>query len=119
MARLEIGQDRLRVHLDWWEKLCLRRSHLTIPLRAITSVQMVDNAAEVLGDGRFEQAVHVPGLTVCGVHSTDEEGGRTFVVAHRQGPGVVLGLKDATFDRIVISLSNPAADVQALQSSLN
>lgn len=116
MARLEIGHDRLRVHLNWWEKLCLRRSHLTIPLHAISSAQVVDNAATVLGEGRFEQAILVPGLTACGVHSTDEAGGRTFVVAHRQGPGVLLSLNNATFDRIVVSTNNPSHDIKALQA---
>lgn len=104
MARLAIEQDRVRVHLDWWEKVALRRSHLTIPLRSIAEVSVVDNAGEALGAGRFEQATHIPGLTSVGTLSAEDGSGeRTFAVCHRRGPGLVLGLRSATFNRIVLS----------------
>lgn len=109
MARLAIEQDRVRVHLDWWEKLALRRSHLTIPLRAIADVAVVANAGEALGEGRFEQSTRIPGLTAAGVLSAEDGSGlRTFAICHRRGPGLVLDLRSATFHRIV--LSTPLAE---------
>lgn len=109
MARLAIEQDRVRVHLDWWEKVALRRSHLTIPLRSITDVAVVDNAGKALGEGRFEQATRIPGLTAVGTLSAEDgSGDRTFAVCHRRSPGLVLDLQSATFNRVV--LSTPLAE---------
>lgn len=104
MARLAIEPDRVRVHLDWWEKLALRRSHLTVPLRSITDVVVVDDAEAMLGDGRFEHSVRIPGLTAAGTLTTEDgTSQRTFAVCHRKQPGLVLTLQRATFHRIVLT----------------
>lgn len=104
MARLEVLPDRVRVHLDWWEKAAVRRSHLTIARRVITAVDVVENTWEAIGEGRYEQSAKVPGLTRSGtVVAEDGTDGRTFAICHRRGPGLVLHLRGATYERIVIS----------------
>ncbi|AKK10269.1 hypothetical protein [Corynebacterium uterequi] len=107
MARLDITEDRVRVHLDWWEKLLMHRSHLTIPLRSVAEVQFLADTARVVEGMVFEQSTRIPGVTVSGV--TREAGGRrSFVVSHRGQPGIEIQLRSVTFDRIIVSSS--AAD---------
>lgn len=108
MAVLNITDQRVTVELGWWEKLAARRSHLTVPRRAIESVQVVEDASDAAGWGRRVSATRVRGLTFTGTIST-EDGTRlsSFLVCHRRGPGIVLQLRNATLDRIVIS--TPAA----------
>ena len=47
MAVLKINDRQVTVLLDWWEKLAARRSHLTIPTRAIAAVEVVEDACAV------------------------------------------------------------------------
>lgn len=104
MARLDVLPDRVRVQLFWWEKAAIRRSHLTIPRRAITGVEVVADTWAAVGEGRFEQSAKVPGLTRSGtVVSEDGHDTRTFALCHRRGAGLVLHLQGATFERIVLS----------------
>ncbi|QGU06351.1 hypothetical protein COCCU_01960 [Corynebacterium occultum] len=104
MAELKITEQRVTVELDWWEKVVARRSHLTVPRRAIQAVTLVDDACTAVGEGRRVSATRVRGLTYTGTITT-EDGSRSssFVACHGRGPGIVLELKDVTLDRIVIS----------------
>ncbi len=104
MAALNISDGRVTVELDWWEKLAARRSHLTVPRRAIRQVTVVEDASAAAGDGRRESATRIRGLTYTGTVGT-EDGTRlkTFAVCHGRQPGLVIELSDVTIDRIVIS----------------
>lgn len=104
MAVLNITDQRVTVELDWWEKLVARRSHLTVPRRAIESVEVVEVARDAAGEGRRVSATRVRGLTYTGTVSA-EDGSRcsSFLVCHGRSPGIVLNLRHATLDRIVIS----------------
>lgn len=120
MARLEIQADRVRVHLDWWEKLAVRRSHLTVPLRAIEQVDVVSDAEAMLGKGRFEQSTRIPGLTAAGTLTTEDgDGRRTFAVCHRRLPGLVLTLHRATYHRIVLSTAHAEDYAAAIRGHLS
>ncbi|MGD7003109.1 hypothetical protein [Corynebacterium halotolerans] len=114
MAVLKITDHRVTVELDWWEKLVARRSHLTVPRRAIESVEVVEDASDAAGEGRRVSATRVRGLTYTGTVSA-EDGSRSssFLVCHGRGPGIVLQLRNVTLDRIVIS--TPAAHSYAAQ----
>lgn len=119
MARLEISPDRVRVHLSWWEKLAVRRSHLTIPMRAVERVDVVTDAGAALGDGRYENSTRIPGVTAAGALTTeDAEGHRTFAVCHRHLPGLVLTLNRVTFHRIVLSTGHADAYARQIQDHL-
>lgn len=119
MARLDIAADRIRVHLDWWEKLAVRRSHLTIPMHAVEHVDVVSDAGAALGDGRYEHATRIPGITAAGTLTTeDSEGRRTFAVCHRNLPGLVLTLNRATYHRIVLSTSHAEGYARQIEDHL-
>lgn len=106
MAALNITDGKVTVELDWWEKLAARRSHLTIPRRAIRGVVVVEDACAAAGAGRRESATRIPGVTYTGtVGAEDGTRQRTFTVCHGHQPGLVIELSDATVDRIVISTS--------------
>lgn len=119
MAQISISDRRLSVTLDWWEKIVARRSHFVIPLRVISSVDVVDNAQEasrqVRGEGeRRQSATRIPGVTTTGTFAAvDGSERKTFVVCHREGPGIVLDLTGATVDRIIIS--TPHAEYYAAE----
>lgn len=116
MAVLRITEQRVTVELDWWEKLVARRSHLTVPRRAIRAVTVVEDASTAVGRGRRVSATRLPGLTFTGT-VTAEDGSRSssFVACHRRRPGIVLELSDVTLDRIVISTGSAREYAAALR----
>lgn len=115
MADLAITDDRLTVTLDWWEKLAAGRSHFTLPLRTIVGVSVCPSviaaAGVAQGGERRLQAVRIPGLITSGTYANDGTGSRTFLVSRRDGPGIVLDLKGATVDRVIIT--TPHAEMYA------
>lgn len=119
MAVLNITDQRVTVELDWWEKLVARRSHLTVPRRAIESVALVDDACIAAGEGRRVSATRLPGVTYTGTIAA-EDGSRSssFVACHGRGPGIVLELKNATLDRIVISTGDARRYADQLSAPL-
>lgn len=119
MAVLRIDDRQVTVLLDWWEKLAARRSHLTIPLRSITGVKVVENACGT--ENSQLNAPRAPGTRIRGVTNTgtftavDGTRSSTFSVCHGTGPGIVLELDSATVNRIVIS--TPRAQYYAQELS--
>jgi len=107
MAVLKITDRQVTVTLDWWEKIAARRSHLTIPTRVITDVRVVDNACSLASAVPAHK--RAPGTRIRGVTNTgtftasDGTGAKTFAVCHGRGPGIILELKSATVNRIIIS----------------
>lgn len=110
MAVLKITDRQVTVSLDWWEKIVARRSHLTIPTRVITDVRVVEDACSLASSVPAHR--RAPGTRIRGVTSTgtftsaDGTGDQTFVVCHGSGPGILLDLKSATVNRIIISTPN-------------
>lgn len=107
MAVLKISDRQVTVALDWWEKLAARRSHFTIPTRVITGVSVVDDAcglARAVPAGRRAPGTRIRGVTNTGTFTAaDGTGASTFAVCHGSGPGIILELKSATVNRIIIS----------------
>ncbi|WP_040084769.1 hypothetical protein [Corynebacterium humireducens] len=107
MAVLKISDRQVTVALDWWEKLAARRSHFTIPTRVITGVSVVDDAcglAHAVPAGRRAPGTRIRGVTNTGTFTAaDGTGASTFAVCHGSGLGIILELKSATVNRIIIS----------------
>lgn len=107
MAVLKITDRQVTVTLDWWEKIAARRSHFTIPTRVITDVRVVDDACSLASSVPARR--RAPGTRIRGVTSTgtftanDGTGAKTFAVCHGRGPGILIDLRSATVNRIIIS----------------
>ena len=107
MAELKITQKHLTIHLSWWEKIGARRSHLTVPLRAIRDIQVVDDALGSVEATGARGLMRIPGLFVAGTHTSerDEESNHEniFSVCRRKDPGLVIELDTVSIGRIVVS----------------
>ena len=107
MAELKITQKHLTIHLSWWEKLGARRSHLTVPLRAIRGIQVVDDALGSVEASGARGLTRIPGLFAAGTHmvETDAESNHenAFSVCRRKDPGLVIELDKVSIGRIVVS----------------
>ena len=107
MAELKITKKYLTIHLSWWEKIGARRSHLTVPLRAIRDIQVVDNALDSADVPGVRGMVRIPGVFVAGTRAggflTEENHRNVFSVCRRNDPGLVIELDKVSIGRIVVS----------------
>ncbi|RNE48956.1 hypothetical protein [Corynebacterium alimapuense] len=118
MAKIQITEQQVTIRLDWWEKISARRSHLSVPIRAITGVSVVADACEVAGalkkaaGGTQARPNDVTGT----INTTTAEGDvdSTFSACHGHGPGIVLDLDSATVNHIIISTSEAEHYAQQL-----
>ncbi|MFP7364787.1 hypothetical protein SFC07_03255 [Corynebacterium callunae] len=113
MAELKINKNNVTVHLSWWEKIGARRSHLTIPRRAIRHVEVVDNVIDAVDIPQKRAGrTRIPGIFVAGTRAyTAEKVDETcceneFSVCRKNEPGLVIELENVSIDRIVISTPN-------------
>ncbi|MEZ5247475.1 MAG: hypothetical protein R2707_20470 [Acidimicrobiales bacterium] len=101
MASLAIDGADLVLRLGPWERLgALQRDDLRVPVSKIRAANAVESAyGEVRG-------FRVPGTSVPGVlllGTWRARGRKDFVAVHGKGPGCVIELDDAPFDRWVVS----------------
>ena len=114
VAELKITKKHLTVHLSWWEKIGARRSHLTVPLRAIRNIEGVDNVIDSVdyrsAPGGSRGLTRIPGLFVAGTRACEiraqEDHEHEFSVCRRNNPGLVIELDNVSIGRIVVSTQN-------------
>lgn len=124
---LRIHNRQVTIELDWWEKLAAHRSHLTVPLRAITEVQAVPDvfALPDIASGDRDQATRIRGITATGTLEREEPapgagsvGSVTFAVCHGSTPrpGLIIDLQGCTVDRIVMSTWLAESEAEKLRT---
>ncbi|AIG63595.1 hypothetical protein CATYP_01640 [Corynebacterium atypicum] len=122
MADLIANAHRLTVYLEWWEKLAAHRSNLTVPLRAIRKVELVEDVFDdaAVAAGERIPATRIRGITVTGTLDDPLTGGAVFAVCHAGGGstsrhGVNVVLSGATVERIIISHADAEGLVERLK----
>ena len=111
MARIGYDGDELVVHLGWLEKLGAFRGDVRVPRSSIRDVRASDRPWSEL------RGMRAPGTGFPGVISlgTRRGGGiRDFAAVYGNRPAVMVELEGAEFDRLVVSVHDPA-EVTALQ----
>ncbi|ANE03134.1 hypothetical protein ccrud_02185 [Corynebacterium crudilactis] len=109
MAELKINHRSVTVHLSWWEKLSARRSHLTIPRKAIRKIHVMDNVIDSVDRPiRRTSRLRIPGFLVAGTHAFIHEASHEneFSMCRKNVPGLVIELENISINRIVISTPN-------------
>lgn len=106
MAELKINNRSVTIHLSWWEKLSARRSHLTIPRKAIRTIEVRDNIIDAV-DRPMKRTgrLRIPGIFVAGTHAYIGESlhENEFSMCRKNYPGLVIELENISINRIVIS----------------
>lgn len=116
MAHLEIEGDELVLSLSRLEKIEGFHGDIRVPLSSVREVRYVaDTWPELRG-------IRAPGTGVPGVIAVGTRRGgaiKDFAVVHGRGPGIVVELAGAQFDRLVVSDDNAATVVDDLRSRIS
>jgi len=115
MADLHTEGDELVLHLRGAEKAEGFHGDIRVPLSAVTSVRVVDDAWPEL------RGIRAPGTglpEVIAVGTRRGGFGKDFAAVHGKGPAVVVELTGAEFGRLVVTADDAAAAAASIQDAL-
>ncbi|WP_424937111.1 MULTISPECIES: hypothetical protein [Bacteria] len=113
MVTLLLDRTRLEVVLSPIERaVTLHRENLLIERDAIVKVQLTDDAWTWLR-GVASPGTHVPGVLAAGTWRSAS--GQDFVLIRRRRPSVVIDLRDADYQRLILTTRHGLALTQALR----
>jgi hypothetical protein len=115
MATFVIEGETLRLHLSAWERAAAFHGDITVPLRAVTGVQVDENPWDSL------RGVRAPGTGIPGVIAYGTRryrAGRDFAAVLARRPAVRVDLDPALspFERITVSAPDPEHVVRQISS---
>ena len=113
MVTLLLDRTRLEVVLSPIERaVTLHRENLLIERDAIVKVQLTDDAWTWLR-GVASPGTHVPGVLAAGTWKSAS--GQDFVLIRRRRPSVVIDLRGADYQRLILTTRHGLALTQALR----
>lgn len=114
MATLQVQGSYLRVNLSNLEAALAFSRGFSIPLRCISGVT-IDHGIGAFRKGLRVPGTHVPGFLALGTFVHD--GIRTFWSIKRGSQAIVVTLKGAKFDRVIVEVEDPYEVVTAINQA--
>jgi hypothetical protein len=112
MAQLDRDGQDLVVRLSTVEKAEAVHGDVRVPMSAVRSVEVVDDAVHAVNAFAKSVGAALPGRFMIGTFRAD---GKTFVVVHHSTPrGVRVRLEGANFDELLIGCDDPEGTVDRL-----
>jgi hypothetical protein len=103
MAAIRISGGDLIVKLSHLEKAGAMRGDVRVPVSAVRTVRVTDDAWSEL-EGIRAPGTGWPGVIALG---TRRGGGKQFAAVYRHRRSIVIDLEGADFTRLIVSLNDP------------
>ena len=113
VAHFEVDGDQLVLRLTTEEHLEGIHRDLELPRDSVASARVTDDVWSEL------RGIRAPGTGIPGVVAVGTRRGgfgKDFAVVHGKGPGVVIELTGQDFERIVITVPDPEAEVARINA---
>lgn len=109
MSTIELRDGGLTIRLSLVEKMCALHASVHADQSQVLRAFSVNDPWDLLRGLRMP-GLGVPGMVALGTWRwrRAEGSGRDFVVVRGHGPGVVVDLRDHEFDRLLLSVDQPA-----------
>lgn len=112
MADLIVDGDELVVRLRAVEKMEAVHGEVRVPLRSLSSVEVLDDAIGAVHG--FRVGTGIPGSVAIGTFSSRDD--KIFAVVHHGTPrGVRVRLEGAQFDELIVGCDDPESVVATLK----
>ena len=115
MARIEVDNDRLTVHIEGLDRLWTLKTRLEVPLAHVISASVAADAMRRRKGWRGPGA-HIPGVIVAGTYHLGGE--RVFWDVHHKERAIVVELAHDTYQKLVVEVEDPAATVQLIERAV-
>ncbi|HEV2360890.1 MAG TPA: hypothetical protein VGS21_04235 [Acidimicrobiales bacterium] len=114
MAQVLVEGDELVVDMSGLEKVEGFHGDVRVPVSSVTSVRAVDSAWPEL------RGLRAPGTgipQVIAVGTRRGSFGKDFAVVHGTGPAIVIDLRDADYERLIVTVDDafPTAERLAIE----
>ena len=116
MAKVELAEDTLSIHVRGMDKLWALKSHLEIPLSHVAGAQADPEVVRRWWQGIRSGGTHVPGVITAGTFH--QEGERVFWDVHDPEKAIVIRLRDERYARLVVEVEDPPTTVAAIQEAI-
>ena len=113
MAKVELTEKALIVHVRGMDRLWALKSRLEIPLSHVVGAEVDPGLARECHKGIRAGGTHVPGVITAGTFY--QEGERVFWDVHDPEKTVVIQLRNERYARLVIEVEDPRATAAAIQ----
>jgi hypothetical protein len=115
MAKIEITDEALVVHIEGADRLWALRSRLQVPLENIVAVgPATERIKAFMGFKRF--GTHVPGVIAAG--NFHQDGQTVFWDVHHPDKAIEVELRDERYGRLVVEVEDRDADLAAIKRAL-
>ena len=116
MGELIVENDEVVLRLSGFEKVESLHGDLRLPLSAVKSVEVVNDAPSAV-HGFRSPGTGIPGLLAVGTYR--QQGHKTFAVVHMNFPrGVRVRLEGADYDELIVGCADPEDTAATLHGLL-
>jgi hypothetical protein len=115
MARVQIVDDHLRVHLRGMSRVWAVKTLLQVPLSSVRGAT-IDPDIVREPKGTRSPGLHIPGVAAVGTFHRDGE--KTLWETYRGTRTIVIQLTGESYDRIAVEVPNPRETVELINNSL-
>ena len=116
MAKVELTQETLTVHVQGADQLWALKSRLEIPLSHVVGAEADPEVALGWWKGIRAPGTYLPGVIAAGIFY--QEGEKVFWDVHDSEKTVVISLKDEKYSRLVVEVEDPDSTVKAIREAL-
>ncbi len=109
MVDLTVSDGKLVVNVEGADKLWALKSSLQIPLEHVTGIRMDSEVAKGWYHGVRLPGTNLPGVITAGTYYRD--GKKVFWDVHHPEHAIVIGLRDESYDRLVVEVADREAAV--------
>jgi len=111
MATLRTDGSQLVVAMTRLERLAALHVDVRVPLGSVTAVGPTSSSRQLI-HGLRAPGTWIPGVALYGTIRHD--GQRDFAALHGHGPAVVVDLVDQPFRKLIVSVPDATATIEAL-----
>ena len=116
MARIEIADGTLTVHMEGFDRILALKSSVSVPLEHVVDAEADLAEASQLYHGLRLPGTAIPGVVTAGTYR--KQGEWSFWDVHDPHNAVTIHLRDEHYGKLVVGVDDPAAAAQQIRAAL-
>jgi hypothetical protein len=117
VARIELREDTLVVHVTGADRLFALKSELAIPLEHVVGAARDEDEARSWCHGVRAPGTNLPGVITAGTFY--EHGERVFWDVHHPERAIALSLRDERYAKLVVEVDDPDEAISAIAARID
>ena len=116
MARIEVTDGRLTIHMEGIDRLLALKSSITVPMSHVLRVHRDTAEAGQIFHGLRMPGTSIPGVVTAGSYL--RQGEWSFWDVHDPGKAIIIELRDEHYSKVVVGVDDPSAAAETIANAL-